>query len=228
MIAQWMRPEIPLQLPRENEVDVWRVQVSREEENAHKWRGLLTSDELAHADRFHFDTDRRSYTVTRGILRTLLGQYLRVSPNTLAFAVSRFGKPDLPPSQNPTHIAFNVSHSADFSLLAFAVDTKVGVDVEHVRKKESVAELARVVLSPAEYAGFAALADADRQRAFFRAWTRKEALVKAIGEGLSIPLDSIDLAGPHEWALHDLNVHENYAAAVAVKAPKIDLRLWNY
>jgi 4'-phosphopantetheinyl transferase len=226
--AQWTVPDNPLQSPAENEVHVWRVEHNAEKPNAQKWRNVLAEEERKHADRFCFEADRHSYTVTRGILRTLLGKYLQLAPKALILTAGRFGKPGLSESQNEKRIAFNVSHSGHYSLLVFGIDVQLGVDVEHVRTRNNIVEVAKTIFSQGEYANFMSLSDLDRDRAFFRAWTRKEAFVKGIGEGLSIPLDHVEIDGTDEWSLHDICVHDDYAAALAVKAKNIDLRLWDF
>jgi 4'-phosphopantetheinyl transferase len=226
--AQWTLPDNPLQLPAGNEVHVWRVEHNAQQANAPKLREVLAAEEREHADRFHFEADRHSYTVTRGILRTLLGKYLQLAPEALILTAGPFGKPGLSESQNEKRIAFNVSHSGHYSLLVFGIDVQLGVDVEHVRTRNNIVELAEAIFSPGQYATFMSVSNSDRDRAFFRAWTRKEAFVKGIGEGLSIPLDNVEIDGTKEWSLHDIHVHDDYAAALAVKAQNIDLRLWNF
>jgi 4'-phosphopantetheinyl transferase len=190
----------------------------------------LTGDERQRADRFHFEADRRRFTVTRALLRTILGHYLRAAPESLCFECNEFGKPSLARSQNPGGINFSVAHSGDRSLLAFGLATHLGVDVEHVRVERNVTDLARAVFSPSQYESFLALPDAVRERAFFEAWTRKEAVVKALGGGLSIPFDSAEVedARAPEWSVRNIDVDGQYAAAIAVKARRIDLRLWNW
>jgi len=189
---------------------------------------VLSGGERAQADRFVFEKDRRSYTITRGVLRTLLGRYLNVSPAALTITTNPFGKPEVPVDQNRGRLLFNVSHSGDYALLGFAEGVPLGVDVEEVRAIDTLPDLAKAVLSPRERAEFLQLPEADRQRAFFRAWTRKEALVKGRGEGLSILLDTVEADGAPGWSIHDLDVHPDYAAAVAVAAEGVDLRLWNW
>jgi 4'-phosphopantetheinyl transferase len=212
--------------PGQDEVHLWRVQLS--EENEQDLRAILTSDEIQRADRFHFAADRRRYTVTRALLRTILGEYLRAAPESLCFQYNEFGKPFLARSQNPRGINFNVAHSGDCSLLAFGLATHLGVDVEHLEVERNVVDLARTVFSPSQYGSFLALSDVARKRAFFEAWTRKEAVVKALGCGLSIPLHRIEveIASAPEWSVRNIDVGDHYAAAVAVRALSIDLRLW--
>jgi 4'-phosphopantetheinyl transferase len=221
------RPQL-VPFPGPDEVHLWRVQLSQEKEP--HWRGVLTADEQARADRFHFAADRRRFSVTRAILRALLGQYLNAAPGSLCFEVNEFGKPSLVRSQNPRGIHFNVAHSGDCSLLAFGLARHLGVDVEHLQIKRNVVDLARKVFSASQYESFLALPEDVRKKTFFEAWTRKEAIVKALGGGLTIPLDNFEVesARPPEWFVHNLELDGHYTAAIAVKARKVDLRLWNW
>jgi 4'-phosphopantetheinyl transferase len=209
-------------------VHLWRARPS--EENEQHSRAVLTGDEKQRADRFLFAADRRRFTVTRALLRTILGRYLHAPPESLAFECNEFGKPSLARSQNPGGVNFNVAHSGDRSLLAFGLATHLGVDVEHTRVERNVTDLARIVFSPSQYGAFLALPEVARKRAFFEEWTRKEAVVKALGGGLSIPLDSIrvERARAPEWFVRNVEVDDHYAAAVAVRTRTVDLRLWDW
>ena len=150
------------------------------------------------------------------------------SATAVTITTNRFGKPGLPPEQNRGGLTFNVSHSGEYALLAFAAGKSLGVDIEEIRARETMIDLAKAILLPREFAEFERLGEAERQRVFFRSWTRKEAFVKGIGEGLSIPLNSVDAEGAPGWSIHDLDVDPRYAAAVAVQAPTVDLCLWNW
>jgi 4'-phosphopantetheinyl transferase len=209
-------------------VHVCAVRLSAESSSERRWRGVLSVEERAQADRFVFEKDRLAYTITRGILRTLLGRYLDAPPAALTITTNSFGKPDVPITQSGGRLTFNVSHSGDYALLAFAAGAQVGVDIEEIKAKETLTRLAQAVLSTREFGEFLGLPEADRRRAFFRAWTRKEAFVKGIGEGLSIPLTTVEAAGATGWSIQDLEVHPDYAAALAVRSVEMDLRLWNW
>lgn len=214
--------------PIQNEVQVCTVRLSAESPSTQHWRGVLCDDERAHADRFVFEKDRSAYTITRGILRTLLGRYLHAPPAALTFTTNPFGKPDLPAGEHSRRLTFNVSHSGDYALLAFAAGVPLGVDIEGLRARHTLTDLASSVLSPRELKEFLQLPEADRPRAFLRAWTRKEAFVKGVGEGLSMPLPTVNAAGAPGWSIHDLEVHPDYAAAVAVQSPEVALLVWNW
>jgi 4'-phosphopantetheinyl transferase len=226
--ADWRAIPESVPFPAEQEVHLWRVNLSGEKER--RWRGILTTDEQERANRFHFTADRRQFTVTRALLRTILGQYLDMKPKTLRFEHTEFGKPSIDPSQNPRGIRFNIAHSGDCSLLAFGLATSLGVDVEDLQIGRNVLDLARFVFSPSQYERFLALPEAERTLAFFESWTRKEAIVKALGGGLSIPLDSLEVedAGAPEWFVCNINVGVRYAAAIAARARHVKLRLWNW
>jgi 4'-phosphopantetheinyl transferase len=224
----WKVPPEPVPFPGQIEVHLWRVNLSSEQEP--HWRGTLSADERQRADRYVFAPDRRRFTVTRAILRTILGRYVHAAPESLCFQVSEFGKPSLSPAQNPKGIHFNVAHSGDYSLLAFGLEIHLGVDVECLHVQRNVPDLAKAVLSPPQYQSFLALPNTEHKRAFCDAWTRKEAVVKALGGGLSISLDSaeVEQARPPAWSVYNIEVDADYSAALAVKAQISDLRLWDW
>jgi 4'-phosphopantetheinyl transferase len=209
-------------------VHLWRIKLSQETEQ--HWQRILTTEEQERAHRFHFAADRRRFTVTRGLLRTLLGQYLDAEPESLSFECNEFGKPSLARAQNPKGINFNVAHSGDCSLLAFGLATHLGVDVEHLQIERNVADLAKAVLSLSQYASFLQLPEGVHKETFFEAWTRNEAIAKALGGGLSIALDRFEIKGASapEWSIRNIEMGGRYTAAIAVRARNIDLRLWNW
>jgi 4'-phosphopantetheinyl transferase len=204
---------------------------------------ILSADERERVRRFHFDRDRSRWLVGRGRLRMLLGRYLDVLPETLSFGYGAFGKPNLTGLKTP--VQFNASHSGDILLIAVTLDRAVGIDVERIRSNLSVLEIAERFFSPRERAALAALPDALRTDAFFDCWTRKEAYIKARGEGLSLPLNGFDVAfGPGEpakllatrpdaadatrWRLCELDAADDYKAAVAVEGAQWTLKCWDW
>lgn len=192
-------------------------------------KSLLTADELARANRFHFDEDRRAFVAIRSTLRILLALYVSIPPNDLRFIYNCKGKPSLT-DDHP--IRFNVSHSGAMALLAFALGQELGVDIERIRGMRDMTGIARGFFCPEESADLASVPPPDRARAFFLCWTRKEAYIKAIGEGFSTPLDSFRVTlrpteparflhtwqqsgAAKRWKLHNIEVNEHYAAALA-------------
>ena len=218
-----------------DDIHVWRQSLALGPSDVESFCSLLSPDELERAGRFRFDTDRSDFIVSRGTLRTLLGSYLGVPPQELRFAYSEFGRPSLVARTPSNMLDFNVSHSSGVVLLAFALGRKIGIDVEKVRQDFGTAEIAERFFSMAERAALRKLPPEQRHEAFFRCWTRKEAFIKALGEGLSHPLDQFDVSlAPGEpaailatrpdgeevrrWLLWNVQVPGDYAAALAAES----------
>lgn len=226
----WSRPPADWGQLLQDEVHVWKVCLPDAETAMEQLSGFLSPDESSRAGRFVRDRDSVAFSVTRGILRVLLARYVNTEPRTIAFKVNEFGKPELLfPSR--AGIEFNVSHSGDYSLLAFS-RVPVGVDIQQTSSL-SFADLAPQVFSEPDYLTFKSLTADDQRAAFFNAWTRKEAMIKAIGRGVSIPLTSFDVSflpteparlrcmrsqdfGPVHWSILALEVGDGYSAALAV------------
>lgn len=189
--APWRSPEIVPVLGCD-EVHVWRAALDRPTAQIQRFRHLLAGDERERADRFHFEKDRSRFIAARGILRALLGSYLKTNASRLIFNYGEHGKPAL--AGDGHAIRFNVSHSDGIALYAFARRRDVGIDVERVRYNLAVAEVAEQFFAPGEIVLIRALPPEARFQTFFRCWTRKEAYVKARGDGLSFPLDKIDFS----------------------------------
>jgi 4'-phosphopantetheinyl transferase len=196
--------------------------------------GALSMDERARAGRFAFERDRHCYIVTRGVLRALLACQLAADAASLKFAYDAFGKPSLSGLWTGL-VDFNVSHSAGASVVALSRVGPVGVDIERVRPVEDRDRLADRTFAAAESVAIRNVASGDRDRAFFTCWTRKEAFVKATGQGLSYPLHefivSVDADAPspllevqgdrfeaRHWTLRDLPAFERCVSALAVRA----------
>jgi 4'-phosphopantetheinyl transferase len=215
---------------RENEVHVWRGSLSRRPGEVARLRDLLTPDECARADRCRFERDRSRYIVGRATLRLLLARYLDSEPNELEIAYGEFDKPYL--DGGPS---FNLSHSGPVALYAFAAAGELGVDVELVDADLSRELIAERFFSPAEVSVLRSLPAEAQPRAFLTCWTRKEAFIKARGDGLSLALDSFDVTlapnlpaallrtawcseEPREWSIEDLSDRRaGYIAAVALR-----------
>jgi 4'-phosphopantetheinyl transferase len=190
----------------------------------------LSTDECERAGRFRVEQPRTDFILTRGALRVLIASYQRMAPQEIKFRYSKFGKPSL---EGTRELRFNVSHTDGLALLAFARNRELGVDVEHVRTTLDARELAERFFSERERNALEKLTGDDLYAAFYRCWTRKEAYIKAKGEGLSLPLTQFDVSveadeleallatrpEPSEagrWMLRDLNAGHGYAAALAV------------
>jgi 4'-phosphopantetheinyl transferase len=210
----------------EDAVDVWRAPLRLRAAEVERLWALLSDDEAARVARFRFPEHRAAWVVARATLRRVLGAYVRRPPASLRFGAGSHGKPLLAGGPH-----FNLSHSGNVALIAVGGARRVGVDVEQVREIEHD-RLAGRFFSPAENEQLAALSQAERHGAFFACWTRKEAVVKAQGVGLSLDLDAFDVSvtGParllatrpdsaeaHRWSLADVDAGPGYAAAVAAE-----------
>jgi 4'-phosphopantetheinyl transferase len=221
-------------LPRD-EIHIWHQELSGELSAIDTFARLLSAEEIQRASRFRFANDRNQYIVARGTLRVLLGSYRNVPPQDLRFAYSEYGRPYLIGDSPPQALEFNVSHSGGIALLAFAQERKIGIDVEKVRRNFATGEIAERFFSTAERAALRELPQEQRHEAFFRCWTRKEAFIKALGEGLSHPLDQFDVSlapgapaallatrpDPKEvgrWTLWNIQTPGDYAAALAAES----------
>lgn len=147
----------------------------------------LSPCEQSRAGRFHFERDRRRFIVARGRLRHLLGERLNKQPERVTIQYGARGKPAV------DGLHFNLSHTGDYALYAFSTDGEVGVDLETIRPLPEADAIAATMFSPAEVAEYEHLAPDDRTIGFFNCWTRKEAFVKALGDGLAMPLDRFDV-----------------------------------
>lgn len=196
--------------------------------------GVLSPDERERANRFHRDVDRNRFRAVHTAMRMILAEYLNVGPQEVLFSSAAGVKPQLDTRFSGAGIQFNLSHSSELALLAVAKGARVGVDIEWIKPEFPTDEVATRFFSAAEVAVLNTLPADERVEAFFSCWTRKEAYVKALGEGLSVPLDSFDVAfgsqsaaalvrvrdNPGElsrWSMYDLNVPKDYKAALVVE-----------
>ncbi len=235
--------EAPLILP-EDEVQIWRVDLEVVGADESRWQQVLSSDELARASRFHFSRDRQRFVAARAWLRTILAGYLRTDANSLTFSYSPKEKPALAPAFEGSDVAFNVSHSGGIALLAFTRRREIGIDVEQVRRNSDLENIARRFFSTHEQSQLAALPLEEKIEGFFQCWTRKEAYIKATGDGLSLPLSQFDVslaAGGKDallatrpdsseagrWLLQEVPAGPGYIAAVCVRGRDWKLNDWS-
>lgn len=241
----WQPPPAEIDLP-DDVIHAWQVSLDLRDHGTQRLWRLLTADEQDRARRFHFARDHNQYVIARGALRLLLAAYLRRSPRALCFGYTQYRKPYLLQDDGTPHptLSFNLSHSHELALLAFARAPRIGVDVERINPELSGEQIAKHFFSPREVAALRELPPSDQGPAFFRCWTRKEAFVKARGEGLSLPLDRFDVSllpgepaallrtldDPSEvnrWTLYGLDpTYPGYAAALAVEATGWPILAW--
>jgi 4'-phosphopantetheinyl transferase len=220
-------------LIRGGEVHLWTAcleSLESSEETLAYYAGLLSPEEGARASKYVFRRDRAHFILCRGILRELLGSYLSVPGKLLEISCAPQGKPVLAHCLQNTDLRFNLSHSHGFAILAFAIGRDLGVDAELIRADIEAEEIARRYFSDVERAELNGLERSGRARGFFLCWTRKEAYIKARGDGLiKISLDSFSVtltpdaparlssADADRWSLHSLEISKRWAAALVVE-----------
>jgi 4'-phosphopantetheinyl transferase len=226
----------------QDEVHIWRAALDRSEGEVQELWRLLAPDEQERAARFHFARDRERFVAGRGILRAILARYLDADPAGLAFRYGAYGKPALAIEDGDTP-QFNLAHSQGLAVYALARGRAIGVDIERVRALADAEQIAERFFSLTEQAALRAVPTGQRLEAFFACWTRKEAFLKATGDGLARPLDQFDVAlapeeparllhvvgepeAPARWRLEALAPALGYVAAVAATGHDWRLACW--
>ena len=223
-----------------HQVAVWRVRLDAYPAALGTHWQQLHPDEQQRALRYHREADRARFVLARATLRGLVGAFVGLRPQAVCFRANAYGKLELP---FPGGLYFNTSHSGNWVLHALSTTAAVGIDVEAVEASAGGDELPASVLAPAEQAWLLSLAPALRPAAFTALWVRKEAYVKALGEGLSRPLHTVcaipACAGaperlwehgrevtPERLSLLPINVEAGYAACLAYlgPAPRVQIR----
>jgi 4'-phosphopantetheinyl transferase len=205
-------PDVPWDLAPD-EVHCWSVPLDVPANGLAGLFETLTHDERDRAARLRFERDRRRFIVARATLRELLGRYVGTPPERLRFAYSAFGKPALSPEFGG-RLKFNLSHSADLALIAFAWGAEVGVDVEYITASDYDA-VARSRFSPAEVEHLSTVPRHLQARAFFSSWTKQEAYAKARGEGLAD--GPVEPSGGGQWTFVSLDPAPGYIGGVAIE-----------
>lgn len=216
-------------------LDIWLLSVQINAEEREIYERVLSKEEVVRAGRFIFEADRARFITARGGLRWLLSSYCAVRPEALVFQLGDHGKPSL--AIPPGTARFNVSHSGDYVLIGITAGSECGVDIEYSRAHLSEQQIAEHFFCPREVEWLR-----KNERGFVRLWTAKEAFIKAVGRGLSIPLSNFDITNvmlgdgsgivlktpglePRSVWVTELDLVEPYAAAAAVIGMPRTIRL---
>lgn len=186
-------PELPPSEPLScDDVHIWLGDASAYADTAKRSRdlGLLTADETARMQRFHFERDRLLFLATRVLVRQTLSRYASTAPRDWRFIANAWGRPAIADANSDSaDLQFNLSHADGLVAMAVTRGRRLGIDLEFPRGTDWLA-LARHSFAPAEVQAVGAASPDDMPRRFVDIWTLKESYVKAMGQGLSIPLDS--------------------------------------
>jgi len=231
----WSRPAQDLIL-HEDDLHIWLAWLDVELQERARLRSYLSKDEFSRAERFVFPRDRDHFIVARGRLRELLGKYLHCPPYNVQFKTGRYGKLSLVDERDP--LRFNLSHSQGLAIYGFCVGREVGIDMEKIRPGFAGEGIAERYFSATEQRELAELPEELRDMAFFLCWTRKEAYIKAHGDGLQIALDSFDVSlkpGEPEtlrsadigrWRMRSFAPAPEFVAAIIVEGEIPCIRFW--
>ncbi|WP_416235683.1 4'-phosphopantetheinyl transferase HetI [Nodularia sp. UHCC 0506] len=220
-----------------NDIHLWRIHLDVSEVQRQNLLTTLSDDEIARANRFHFQEHRQRFITGRGILRNILGNYLGIESQQVVFDYEERGKPVLADTLAKSGLCFNLSHSQGLALCAVNYHSQIGVDLEYIRPMSDVEALAKRFFLPREYEIVRSLSGHEQQEIFFRYWTCKEAYLKATGEGLAQleqieillnPTKPAQLKTSENWSLFELRPAQDSLAAVVVAGAVDNLQCWQY
>jgi 4'-phosphopantetheinyl transferase len=232
----WIRVARPPSLA-DKELHVWRASLDFSPELLTRFKSTLNANEQKRAERFLIPQAREHFLAARGILRALLGMYLEIDPAKVELRYGPQGKPSLSSMHN-SKICFSVSHSQGMGLLVFARGSEVGVDIEEIKPNFRGMEIASHFFSGEEIAGLGKLPPSAVNEAFFACWTRKEAFVKARGQGLGIPLKSFTVSASAKgqllkdekgraWSCYALEPAQGFSGAVVAAGENWNLKYYD-
>ena len=227
----------------DNEVHIYFASVNLARPYIDDLRKNLIDEEKQKALKFVFEKDRVRYTIARGILREILGQYLSAVPNEISFSSNKYGKLSIDRKYHQSNLNFNLSHSGDMIVYGIINDRQIGIDVENIRPNDSSRNIINRFCSGHEKDEFNMLPERIKERAFFTCWTRKEAYIKALGLGLYYPLEHFSVSltpgkrakltydknyDVSKWSLEEFISTDQYIGAVAVEGKDLDINLFQW
>ena len=243
-ITTW-RPRPKKLILKDNEVHVWCSPLFPNSKILNTLGLTLSADELERANRFHFQKDRCRFIAGRGILRSIIADYLQTRPKDIGFTYNTRGKPSITKMSGGSGISFNLSHSHGLAVYAFTRRREIGIDIERLRSNLSFERIAKRFFTTEEFEKLNSLAHEEFIEGFFKLWTFKEAYIKAKGIGLSIPLNRFVVTfdrgqtvrikkigiNPDEecgWSFHSLTPARGYVGALAVGGKNVRLKYWKW
>jgi 4'-phosphopantetheinyl transferase len=222
----------------QDEVHIWIVDIEKNSTDLRYFRELLSSEELLQADKFIFEQDRIRYSLTHGVLRLLINMYTGINKKNINYTLGKFHKPGLQASSGK-ELCFNLSHSGNYILFAFSWAKELGIDIEQIRDMQDADSIIERFCSEKEKVEYFSIQKENRTKAFFKCWTRKEAYIKARGDGLYFPLNNFTVSikpdtqpalievkdeplENNRWKLHDLKINDLYSSALVADKSKLN------
>ncbi len=241
MKEAWKSPDGPV-ICQPHTLDIWHCDLALDAQRVRDCEQLLSADEIQRAERLVFAEKRQEFIVTRACLRQVLSSQLSCSAQELTFVKNSHGKPELSEEFAASRLQFNLAHSHGRAILAVTTGATVGVDIEMLREGTDYMAIARRFFSATEQQALQGLSGAAQSRAFFSCWTRKEAFVKALGNGIAYGLDKFSVPVSPEtqsgainctksgrpWCFYDLPVDAGFYAAVVTEDAQTELRFWQF
>ncbi len=222
-------------------VDVWFCDIKKLLTDINNFYSILSQDERMRANKLKLEDKKQQYIITRGYLRQRLSLFTNTNPEDFVFEYLKHGKPVLINHTRFSDITFNVSHSHDLALIAITQKHSLGIDIEKINHESDHLALTTRFFSQAEQSEFNTLSETIRAKAFCACWTRKEAFIKAIGDGISYGLDKFDVTvypeiqnsrinlhkpSSETWFAQSLHVGDNYTACLVSNRNDINIRYW--
>lgn len=230
---------------KDNDVHLWCSSLLLNSRALNRLKLTLSADELERANRFHFRNHQCSFIVGRGILRSIIADYLQTRPKEIRFRYNAHGKPSIADVSSHSEINFNLSHSHGLAVYAFTRRREIGIDIERLRSNLSFQKIAKRFFTTEEFENLNSLPHDEYIDGFFGLWTQKEAYIKAMGTGLSIPLNRFSVTVKKDqtvrvneiriksneegsWSILSLKPKRGYVGALAVEGKSLTIKHWTW
>lgn len=242
MSTSWLEPPENLNLTS-GHIDIWRTSLDISTVKVKGYYELLDSEEKTRVNNYKSSKRSNEFIITRGVLRKTIADLFKVPPSSFQFKYTDKDKPFLKTDILGVPLSFNISHSSDHALIAMGFERKLGVDIERIRNNVDFKKLARRFFSKQESEALENYPDTSIPSAFFSCWSRKEAFVKALGDGISFGLSEFtvsihpeqseiklethyDPLATDDWCINNIPAGNEYAAAICSNRPNYEIRLW--
>lgn len=236
----WELPPDILQL-HHGEVHTWRVWLDLSSHEIDTMQVTISEPEMDRAEKFHFLKDRNRFIAAHSYLRQILAKYLELEPEEIRYTYNEHGKPEF--DSDFSQMRFNLSHSEFIGLIAVSKMSRIGIDIERIKQQVNIEEIAKRFFSSGETKKILSLSESERNEAFFRCWTQKEAYIKALGVGMLMSLNQFEVSfepgippkikhidgdegEAARWNMYHINPNEGFIGALVVEGKPTDVKLF--